>query len=156
MSNFQRNRWFLVLGIEKPPHNELNRLLEACNVASEKCGHPGLYTGGSGDGPMERNTSTTSAKKRRKSNAKAEHADSTVERVDRTDNFHISIAWNLVEPAPEWISLVGDIDVNAIVNPPQAPFDVVKARIGNIVHNVELSAKALSGSDKGSGILGLG
>jgi hypothetical protein len=153
--NYERNRWFLVLGIEKPEHDELNRLLEACNEASHKCGHPGLYTGGEGDGPMERNNSKGSAKRRKASgNADRSRSRSPEVRADRTDNFHISIAWNLIEPAPEWIDLVKQVPVNETVGLPSAPFDVVKTRIGNVVHNIPLASRASSGGRR-SGILGL-
>lgn len=154
--NFERNRWFLVLGIEKPPSDELNRLLESCNAASEKCGHPGLYTGGEGDGPMDQGD-LRSAKRRRMSSAKGAVAGEayTPERVDRTGNFHISIAWNLVEPAPEWVELAQSIDVSKLLKPPQTTFDAVKAKVGNAVHSIHLGPKVRS-AKTGSGILGLG
>jgi hypothetical protein len=126
--NFERNRWFLVLSIEKPLQNELNRLLIACNEATNKCGHPGLYVGGPGDGPME----DSNGAKRRKS----EHHEE--QDSDFSSRFHISIAWNLEEPDSEWTSLVKDIDVRKHIESPQSTFDVVKARVGNVVHNVNL------------------
>lgn len=140
--NYERNRWFLVLGIEKPAHDELNRLLSACNEAAQKCGHPALYSGGQGDGPMESNSPTARSPN--------EH-----DRNDRSDMFHISIAWNLTEPDPEWISLVRDMDVDKHVHSPHAAFDVVKARVGNVVHNFDLVTRKNSlGTGRGS--LGLG
>ncbi|KAF2025217.1 hypothetical protein EK21DRAFT_76950 [Setomelanomma holmii] len=129
--NFERNRWFLVLGIEKPQLNELNRLLDACNEAAKKCGHPSLYIGGHGDGPMETNTEEEATKRR-----KTEDVGDTA--VDRSDRFHISIAWNLEEPDPEWLSMVKGIDVNKYIQPPRNDFSAVKARIGNTVHSIAL------------------
>jgi hypothetical protein len=129
--NFERNRWFLVLSIGKPAQDELNRLLKACNEASGKCGHPGLYVGGHGDGPMENNTPHNEPKRRRSQ----QHED---ENNDRSDRFHISIAWNLEEPDPAWTSLIKTIDVSKHLESPQASFNVVKARIGNVVHNIDL------------------
>ncbi|KAF2118141.1 hypothetical protein BDV96DRAFT_569345 [Lophiotrema nucula] len=155
--NFQRNRWFLVLGIVKPPDDELNRILEACNDAAEKCGHPGLYTGGQGDGPMEANTANKPLKKRPKSSAEGEHISATLATspIDRSENFHISIAWNLIEPAPEWVDLVRTFDVGDYIQQPQTPFEAVKAKIGNTIHSIELSSrKNILG--KGGGLLGLG
>jgi hypothetical protein len=128
--NFERNRWFLVLSIEKPAQDELNRLLNACNRATGTCGHPGLYLGGHGDGPRESNT-VDDAHKRRKS----QHYEGG---IDRSDRFHVSIAWNLEEPDASWTSLIKEIDVSKHIQPPQAFFDAVKARIGNVVHNVNL------------------
>jgi 2'-5' RNA ligase len=129
--NFERNRWFLVLGIEKPAQNELNRLLNACNQATRRHGQSGLYVGGHGDGPMEYNAVDGGPKA-----SKERHA--AEETVDRSDFFHVSIAWNLEEPDPECISDVRSIDVGKFVKPPQATLSVVKARIGNAVHSIDL------------------
>lgn len=156
VSNFQRNRWFLVLGIARPAQDEMNRLLGACNNAADKCGHPGLYVGGRGDGPMEDNELRHNATKRRKSTqAQAETDKTSNESIDRTENFHVSIAWNLVKPDPEWIALLENIDVNKHLHAPEAPFGAVKAKIGNAVHNIELGSRKGS-LRKGVGILGLG
>jgi hypothetical protein len=155
--NFERNRWFLVLGIEKPPHDELNRLLDACNEATEKCGHPGLYIGGKGDGPMESSALNGSAQKRRRSSTKIETLQESLidERIDRTEHFHISIAWNLEEPVQEWIDLVRDLDISQSTKTPCIPFDAVKVKIGNTVHSIPLGSN-MSTVRRGSGILGLG
>jgi hypothetical protein len=111
--NFERNRWFLVLSIEKPAQNEFNRLLRACNAATGRCGHPGLYVGGHGDGPMENNTKRDEVKRQ-----KSQHIEGAD--TDLSDRFHISIAWNLEEPEPEWVSLVKAIDVGKHFEPPEA------------------------------------
>jgi hypothetical protein len=152
--NFERNRWFLVLGLEKPAHNELNRLLTACNEAAEKCGHPSLYIGGIGDGPMDANSSTIHTKKRRTSLQQySEGKDAKFASVDRTDNFHVSIAWNLVEPAPEWLTLVRNLKVADYAGLTMTSFDTVKAKIGNVVNNIELGNKSSSLRAQG-GLLG--
>jgi hypothetical protein len=129
--NFERNRWFLVLSIEKPVQDELNRLLSACNEATGRCGHHGLYVGGHGDGPTENNTPRDESKRRKSQQHEGEI-------VDRSDRFHISIAWNLEEPDSNWTSLIKTIDVSKYLESPRASFDVVKARIGNMVHNIDL------------------
>lgn len=136
--NYERNRWFLVLGIKKPAHDELNRLLSACNDAAQKSGHPALYSGGKGDGPME-------------SNSPIVHSPNEHVEIDRSDMFHVSIAWNLTEPEPDLVSLVQDIKVDKYVCSPQAAFDVVKARVGNVVHNHDLiTRKNGLGTGRGS------
>lgn len=136
--NFQRNRWFLVLGIEKPAKNGLNRLLDACNEATAQCGHPGLYVRGQGDGPMESSTENEGNKRRK-------GQDTEEESTDRSDRFHVSIAWNLEEPDPDWTALIKNIDVSERIKQPQASINVVKARIGNVVHNIDLKAGRLGG-----------
>lgn len=132
VSNFERNRWFLVLGMKKPAHDELNRLLNACNKAAEKTGHPGLYVGGEGDGPMKNNDRDNKA-------SAAEH-DAHKE-VDRSEFFHISIAWNLDEPNVDLIALVEDIDIREHIDSPSAPIDAVKAKVGNTIHSIALGAQ---------------
>ncbi|KAJ4984274.1 hypothetical protein SVAN01_10243 [Stagonosporopsis vannaccii] len=126
--NYERSRWFLVLGIEKPAHDELNRLLSACNEAARKSGFPALYAGGKGDGPMENNSPTARS---------SDEHDS----IDRSENFHISIAWNLEEPDPQWVDLVRGLHVDSHIRSPQASFGVVKARVGNVVHNFDLRTR---------------
>lgn len=126
--NFERNRWFLVLGIKKPAKNELNRLLDACNEAAQKSGHPELYVGGKGDGPMETNSPTAGAQVK-------------PDKTARSENFHVSIAWNLTEPDLEWVSLVRSMDAEKYIRSPQGSFDVVKARVGNVVHNFDLTTR---------------
>lgn len=146
--NFERNRWFLVLGIERPSKNELNRLLNACNEAAKRCGHPGLYIGGRGDGPMEEDNDKNDDSKRRK----VEHVEDSD--ADRSERFHISIAWNLDEPAEEWLTLVKSIDVKRYVRQPITAFDVVKARVGNVVHNIDLKSRVVA-QGSWTGLLGL-
>ena len=67
----------------------------------------------------------------------------------------ICIAWNLIEPAPDWIELVKQLPIGTTVDPASISFDAVKARVGNVVHNIQLSTRATSGR-RGGGILGLG
>lgn len=153
--NYERNRWFLVLGIEKPACDELNRLLRACNDAAEKSGLPPLYVGGKGDGPMEDNASTEITTKRRKSIQAEDTATKSKSTVDRTQNYHISIAWNLTEPHPEWITLAQAVDVHKFIDAPHVPFEAVKAKIGNVVNIIDLSHRN-SSLGKGGGLLGLG
>ncbi|KAF2281195.1 uncharacterized protein EI97DRAFT_367191 [Westerdykella ornata] len=157
--NYERNRWFLLLGIEKPPGDELNRLLEACNAACSDYRYPELYVGGKGDGPMEDdiNEDGSRAKRRRMSSTTKPNGSkeaSVPMSTDRSEYFHISIAWNLVEPAPEYVELVRDIAIAETVQVPPISFTAVKARIGNTVHNIRLG-KAAS-ADRRAGILGLG
>lgn len=164
VSNYERNRWFLVLGIEKPARDELNRLLSACNDAAEQCGHPPLYVGGKGDGPMETNSASDISSNKKmmmmkmmmNNNSNRGSGKQTESSIDRTQNYHVSIAWNIEEPSPEWITLVQGVDVsNFISSSPQAPFESVKAKIGNTINNIELDPRKANIGRK-SGLLGLG
>jgi hypothetical protein len=151
--NFERNRWFLVLGIKQSKLNELNRLLQACNDATQYSGHPGLYTGGVGDGPMESHDSNDGPKRRRVD--KNEVDKNEPHSHDYSQYFHVSIAWNLAEPDTEWTTLVQNIDTSKFIQAPEAASDAVKVRVGNTVHNIAL-ANRRPGFGKGGGGLGLG
>ena len=143
--NFERSRWFLVLGIKRPEYDELNGLLNACNEAVESHGHPGLYTGGKGDGPMEDRDLDDGSKRRRVNEVERQ-------KQDYSEYFHVSIAWNLTEPDAEWTTLVRTIDTSKYIQSPEAAFDAIKVRIGNAVQNINLPTKR---SGKGR-VMGLG
>ncbi|KAF2730065.1 hypothetical protein EJ04DRAFT_555699 [Polyplosphaeria fusca] len=153
--NYDRTRWFLILSIARPARDQLNNLLRACNEAAEKCGHPGLYTGGAGDGPTEDNTPGRIAKKARKDSDGRSHQETGREHIDFSDRFHVSIAWNFIEPDPEWISLLDRVDVTAHITQPDAPFENTKVKIGNNIHSIDLASRKASSSKRG-GLLGLG
>ncbi|KAE8822795.1 hypothetical protein PTNB85_09022 [Pyrenophora teres f. teres] len=142
--NFERNRWFLVLSIERPANDELNHLLHACNEAARSSGHPGLYTGTEGDGPMEDHESNDSLKRRKVDKNEPR-------RLDFSKYFHVTIAWNLEEPDTEWTKLVEQLDTTTFIQSPEAEFDTVKVRIGSAVHNIALSTRRL-GLSKGIGL----
>lgn len=88
-------------------------------------------------------------------NSPTARPQSVPDSADRSGNFHVSMAWNLTEPAAEWVSLVQGMDVDSHVRSPQASFDVVKARVGNTVHNFHLGSRKNS-LVKAQGSLGLG
>ena len=131
--NFEHNRWFLVLSIKRPENDELNTLLRACNQAAQNTGHPGLYTGGAGDGPMD--VDHKDGPKRRRVDG------NEIGPKDCSQHFHVSIAWNLTEPEAEWTTLVQAIEASRYIKSPDASFDAVKVRIGNAVHSIALGPK---------------
>ncbi|KAJ5371940.1 hypothetical protein N7517_003946 [Penicillium concentricum] len=120
-SNYEKTRWFLVLGAQKPSHDGLNRLLKLSNETLARFGQPPLYA-----------TSTrqqqTSASLRNRSSSLSE---------DFSGCFHISLAWSLSEPSPKERERVAGIDLRAL-REIQVGFDSVKAKIGNIVGSIPL------------------
>ena len=88
-------------------------------------------------------------------NSPTARPQSVPDSADRSENFHVSIAWNLTEPAAEWVSLVQSMDIGSHIRSPQASFDAVKARVGNTVHNFDLGSRKNS-LVKARGSLGLG
>ena len=136
---------------QRPLQDELNRLLDSCNNAARQAGYPGLYVGGRGDGPMQRETSSgQSENPTRKSYEKP-----PTNGLDHTEHFHVSIAWNLAEPDPAFIKLVNDFDVSEHVTSLEPTFDTVKVKVGNTVHSIDLGSKK-KGLGTKSGLLGLG
>lgn len=149
MSNYERNRWFLVLGIRKPEHDELNMLLDACNDAAEKTGNPCLYKGTVDSSQKADDADDRKAKRRGNIPLKA----SPVEKQDRTDAFHISIASTLTEPPAEYNVLLQTWDLDKDVISPKDPFRLVKIKMGNAIHNIELRTKKTV-AEKGLGLFG--
>jgi len=150
--NFDRNRWFLVLGIMKPERDELNRLLDACNDAAERMGYPCLYKQ-TGAPSQKKPPSEPGKPKRSRADGSSAPEQPAPERVDRTEAFHISIASTLQEPAPEYNTLLAKWELNPDLKTPKDKFQVVKVKIGNVIHNFELGGKKIL-QEEGFSILG--
>lgn len=118
MSNYEKTRWFLVLHVARPQHNELNNLLHLSNRALASFDQPPLYTPSRDSRP-------------RASNGRDR------QQLDYSDCFHISIAWSLAPPAEEDVRRVQAIDLKE-VNGLEVRFDSVKAKIGNHVESISL------------------
>ncbi|KIX98726.1 uncharacterized protein Z520_05187 [Fonsecaea multimorphosa CBS 102226] len=117
VANHDKTRFFLVLKLMKPGDDELNRLLSICNAAARQFDLPRLYEERC-DTPT-RNRSQSSRKIMR-------------EMTDKSDAFHISIAWTLDEPdnqtRQELIRLVDDK-----LRASKVGFPLLKLKIGNSV-----------------------
>ena len=126
MSNYEGNRWFLVLRVTDASSEGLTKLLRASNEVAQSFGQPGLYsdwqgsrtrhevTRGSGDG-----TSALNAFKPRQTG----------------DNpFHVSIGWTLSKPPEEDLYEQGMAMLSLRV-------EEVKVKIGNDVTSLKLSSE---------------
>ncbi|KIW23230.1 uncharacterized protein PV07_11447 [Cladophialophora immunda] len=117
VANHDKTRFFLVLKLMKPEDDELNRLLSICNAIARQFDLPRLYEErcDTPTGFQPRSTSKTIRQMTDKSNA-----------------FHISIAWILSEPddqaRQELVHLVDD-KVRAL----KVSFPLLKLKIGNSV-----------------------
>ncbi|KAI2696076.1 hypothetical protein CBS147332_9165 [Penicillium roqueforti] len=122
-SNYEKTRWFLVLGVRRPSHDGLNRLLKMSNETLARFGQPPLYA--------------TSSTQEQQTSASLRDRSSSQEREDFSGCFHISLAWRLSEPSPKESELVAKIDLQTL-REIQVGFDCVKAKIGNIVSSIPL------------------
>lgn len=139
--------------MRRPPNDELNRLLLAANQAAKRFGYPELYaedqqhgegvdmTGGWGA------TTTTEDE---------ENAKGFVHKKDdRSNTFHVSLAWSLEPPPAELRELSGVEDISYLmkqdVSQMSVKFDVVKVKVGNAIHALDIAPKR----KEEKGILGL-
>jgi U6 snRNA phosphodiesterase len=111
--------------LKKPPGDELNKLLRVSNQALVVFGQPPLYA------PERESSSQEEVNKRPKETLH------NIEPGNYTKSFHISLAWSLAEPISEEQQRVSRIDLDSLKSL-EIPFRSVKAKIGNIVHNLEL------------------
>lgn len=147
--NFEGNRWFFVLQVEKPANDGLNRLLHTSNKAAEAFGKPPLYMK-----PRDNRTEKHVQKRRKGSpyrNGESDgilgalHADS---QDDMSSYFHISIAWTLDRPTDDMRqSFANLMEVESM----RLGFkvSVIKAKVGNAVTSFLLAAR----KDSSKGIL---
>lgn len=131
VSNSERTRWFLVLRLHKPQGDQLNKLLRVSNQALAVFGQPPLYA-------SQKQGQNQDSKQPDEAAAVEEGGTlNDIEGGDFTEKFHISLAWSLTEPPVEEqqrVSRVGLESLKAL----KIPFNSVKVKIGNVVHNLEL------------------
>lgn len=127
VANQEKTRWFLVIRIEKPPENELARLLYVTNEVAEGFGQLPLY------GEPQQLLSGTAPRGQ----------------DDLSSNFHISIAWSLNPPSNDSsVKLENEIDARDIAF--QLHVSSVKVKIGNGVTAIALASKV----ETSNGIIG--
>lgn len=142
MSNFENTRWFLVLRINKPESNDLNRLLRISNQSLAVLGQPSLY-----DTPDKTPDREKSRNRGRGSGRGGGRGGPTREPIatnpeDHSERFHISIAWRLTKPSVEENERIRNIDLDGLRDI-EILFDSVKVKIGNNVLRLPLSTKTL-------------
>ncbi|QQK47664.1 Uncharacterized protein family UPF0406 [Penicillium digitatum] len=122
-SNYEKTRWFLVLGVQRPSHDGLNRLLRLSNDTLARFGQPPLYA--------------TSSTRREQTSASLHKGSSSMSGEDFSGCFHISLAWSLSEPSVKERERVARVDLRAL-REIEVEFDNVKAKIGNMVGSIPL------------------
>lgn len=156
--NFDRSRWFLVLGVARPEGDALNRLLRAANRAAGRFGFPELY---GGDGGRERGGEGVDmgggwGGVSAKPGGKKEGGRAVSGKDDRSEAFHVSLAWSLEPPPEELRDLAAVEEVGELMEREIAPmtvkFGVVKVKVGNAIHTIDIAPRR----KEEKGILGLG
>lgn len=134
--NFESTRWFLVLRIQRPESNGLNKLLDVCNVVVQEHGQPPLYS---------KTTTNKSDSAQRIPPGKRDTANSNALSMwknmeDFSAAFHISIAWTLTAPSLELLELTKSATHDQLKEIKQILVAVgeIKAKVGNIVTNMPL------------------
>lgn len=160
MPNFDCSRWFLVLGVRRPANDDLNRLLLAANQAAKKFGYPELYSGSKnrdqqGEGvDMTGDWAYASVKSRKKEEASTKGLVSGID--DRSNAFHVSLAWSLEPPPGELRDLIAVDEVSEPmlqeIAQMSVKLEVVKIKVGNAIHSIDIAPKR----KEEKGILGLG
>ena len=155
VSNYEESRWFLVLGIEKPAGDGLNKALRVSNHIAERFGQPPLYAALQ---PVTIPHATRGYGQRAHGRGFGGRASSSGDQAlraapnsDLSAHFHISIGWTLEAPSQKSIDSLQTIDLEEIKGF-QINVDCLKAKVGNIVTAVALPTH--SKTDKSHGIIG--
>jgi len=146
--NFEITRWFLVLRLNKPEGDSLNKLLKTCNKTVTFHGQLPLYAEA-----LDMTTPKVSASRsfpRKKGNTKdVGYFDGR----DYSDFFHISIGWTLNRPDTKTVEATETVRKHRMfleIQDIRITVKDVKVKIGNVVTSLDLAVKAM---ERG-GILG--
>ncbi|KAJ8066271.1 hypothetical protein OCU04_005351 [Sclerotinia nivalis] len=146
--NYEKTRWFLVLRLNIPRSNALNKLLHVSNKVVEEYGQPPLYANSRAS---ENGTKIAHPSKDVKNfKAKAQKKkENFIDMVDLSEAFHISIAWTLLPPDQELIEATERLTANELMEVQQIQVQTkeIKAKIGNVVTNVPLPVGITEGKN---------
>ncbi|KIW20180.1 hypothetical protein PV08_00755 [Exophiala spinifera] len=117
VANHDGSRYFLVLKLSRPPNDELNKLLSACNAAARRLGLTELYA-------------------HQRKRVDEDGLREKLERSDMTDAFHISIAWSLHQPEKQAREQLHKLDG---LEPPVIGFSKLKLKMGNVIVDIPLA-----------------
>jgi hypothetical protein len=146
VSNFERTRWFLVVRLQKPSHNGLNKLLHLSNHAVQVFGQPPLYA-------KTKQQDHPSPKRPQRLDSKRAEAGNTTTKVDwsgledASDAFHISIAWALTVPSEEVENVTTSLFQSHFDQLTQIHVHIseLKAKVGNSVTSIALRTNVTEG-----------
>ncbi|KAF8865313.1 hypothetical protein BDZ45DRAFT_788981 [Acephala macrosclerotiorum] len=136
--NFEKTRWFLVLRLQKPNSDGLNKLLHVSNAVVQEHGQPPLYAKPSTSSIVKSGKSPNQSRKRK---LFIENATSLWKDMqDLSTALHISIAWTLTEPSQELVELTKSVTHDKFdkIKKIQISVEEIKAKVGNIVTRMPL------------------
>lgn len=137
VSNFEKTRWFLILRLKAPIGNGLNKLLHVCNGTIQQYGQPPLYTPATNQSrKIESSSNNSRPQGRRGSEVKVDWSGMH----DRSEAFHISIAWTLKPPNQKLIEITRAIASERLEAIQGISVEVkdLKSKIGNIATSIPL------------------
>ncbi|KAL8716935.1 MAG: hypothetical protein Q9225_005773 [Loekoesia sp. 1 TL-2023] len=144
VANYENNRWFLVVQVQKPPGDELNKLLRASNKVANEYGQPYLYVppeASTARAPVDRKPQPRGSSGRSqtaRSNGRTHiHSQALELPKDASAHFHVSIGWTLEEP-PEAL-LDETISGQAL----KVDVRTIKIKVGNGIVLVQLGSRML-------------
>jgi len=151
--NFETTRWFLVLRLQRPGGDELNKLLRVGNRVVRDFGQPPLYVPPASSTSDEAMLgSTVKAPRHGDRTGRARGAVPPVRASDAqdvSDAFHISVAWTLEPPSEELReatkTLVNDAQFDEIrgLGVKVEAIKAIKAKIGNVVTHIDLPVNVM-------------
>ncbi|KAI9648391.1 poly(U)-specific 3'-to-5' RNA exonuclease [Ciborinia camelliae] len=144
--NYEKTRWFLVLRLNRPESDALNKLLHLSNKVVEEFGQPPLYANSRAIEYVAKGAHHVQGDKRFKTKAQQEKQNFS-DMVDLSEAFHISIAWTLSPPDQELINATERLTTNELIKVKQIQIktEEIKAKIGNVVTNVPLPVSVMEG-----------
>jgi hypothetical protein len=136
--NFEKTRWFLVLRINVPDSNALNKLLHVCNKVVQEYGQLPLYAKAIDESQSKKKSEPVKNNKKQSRCAELNFNWSSLQ--DLSDAFHVSIAWTLEPPSSFLLEATDSVSSNQFENTKKIALQVeeVKAKVGNVVTNMRL------------------
>lgn len=149
VANYENNRWFLVVQIQKPLGDQLNKLLETSNKVARNYKQPCLYV--SQDFPAASSRTPKRYQAPRPGNESQRgfvhsrpHDYSRLYK-DASAHFHVSIGWTLKQPS----EALTDEKVGEQVL--RVSIQSIKVKVGNEIAVISLASKMV----ESNGIVGL-
>lgn len=151
VANYENNRWFLVVQVQKPPGDQLNKLLRASNKVANKYGQLCLYVSPEAstaralvDRRYQPQGSSHESQTARPQGGTRIQSPSLELPKDASTHFHVSIGWTLEKP-PE--ALLDEITSGQAL---KVEVRRIKIKVGNGIVVVQLG----SGTPESNGLIG--